>query len=226
MNRLIFAGFLGAAIVAAPCLANAVTYAYSGIVDKSSGVYSSAGTTVSGTITINYSAAIPSQSTGTIGSTSADWYAESYGGSGEALPAPPALVFTSTLDSGGVSYSTGSPSVYVLTSDSIHGSSDGAAFSAENQENSTIHSYVQNAILLEGNSAHPVWDSSGLPSFANVTGQNSYLLKVDDGVATSGLVYTITSLTPVPLPASMWLLLGGIGGLGVPFGRKGQGVAA
>jgi len=39
---------------------------------------------------------------------------------------------------------------------------------------------------------------------------------IDD---TDGVTYNITSLTPVPLPAAAWLMLSGLGGLGL-VGRK------
>jgi hypothetical protein len=64
---------LAAATIAAPLLAeaNTVNYDFTGTVNSASGVYSSAGSTVSGTITIYFSLANPSYSTGTIGDPSA-----------------------------------------------------------------------------------------------------------------------------------------------------------
>src|SRR5271157_6431753 len=80
-----------------PAFATPVTFDFTGTVYSVVGIYSSIaiGDTVTGTYTINYAAAVPSQSIGTPGT--GNWLAEAYGGTDTSgNPPVPELVFSST----------------------------------------------------------------------------------------------------------------------------------
>ncbi len=84
MKHAKVAFLLISALSAAPLVANAdaITYDFTGTVYNASGSYASIaiGTSVSGTYTFNYAAAIPGQTYGSVGSSS-NWTVAAIGGS-------------------------------------------------------------------------------------------------------------------------------------------------
>jgi len=214
-----------AALIAAPIATNAasVTYDYTGTVSSASGVYSSAGSTVSGTITINFTAANLSQSSGAVGSSSAAWDAIAYGGTYYGPATPAALVFSWNLTSGGVSLGSSSPSSagsdsYVYGYPAISGSV--SSWGASDIEFLSGTSSIDNQIALFGTSTvAPYGYSNGLPVLGSATSQGDELIDTVNSSNVGVLNYTITSLTPVPLPASALLIVSGLSGLGT-FARK------
>jgi hypothetical protein len=226
MNGTIKA-FSAAAIVALPVMAHAgsVTYEFTGTVTSATGIYSSAGSTVSGTIIIDFGAANPAQSSGTIGSVAAgQWYQQAYGGSYYNLPTPAGMVFSSTIKTGGVSYSD---STYANfgggSSVTGHVYPSGAAGDAEWFANNTqllsSTSFIQDAFDIGAVGTLIPFDANGLPIYGNANNSRTGSL-VDISNSTNGTVagqlnYTVNSLTAVPLPASVWLMLSGCVGLGV-----------
>ncbi len=216
-------GFLiAASLIAAPIAANAasVTYDFTGTVTSATGVYSSAGSTISGAITINFGAANPSQSSGTVGSSSATWNASAYGGTYYGGATPTALVFSWSLASGGISLGSSSPSS-AGSSSSVLGypATAGSAWLAEDAEWSSGSSDIYNQIALFGTSSVAPYNSNGLPVLGNAASQSNELVDSVNSSNVGVLNYTITSLTPVPLPATAWLLLSGLAGLGAVVRR-------
>ncbi len=218
-------GLMGAFFFGAPLAASAdaVTYEFTGTVTSATGDYASAGPTISGTYIIDVGAGIPSQSALPV-SFESIWFISAYGGTTYGTAPRAALVFGLTLSSGGVTYSNIVPNSLGSLS-SVEGSpqaSDEAmptSFLAVNvaavDENSNI---VGSFSLAGGTGANAPFDANGLPIFANATGGAIGALSHATGV----LEYTITSLTPVPLPAAAWLLLSGLGGLGTLVRRRGN----
>jgi hypothetical protein len=214
-------GLLGLALLVGPVAANAtaVTYDFTGNVTGASGIYASAGATVTGTYTIDVGAGNPSQSVLPV-SFSSNWYSQALGGTAYGGPTPSSLVFASTLSSGGVTYSNTTPSS--AGSDSlVEGFVDRGSgtlpntYFADDAESSNSNNSVQSDFRLYGGTgADAPFDASGLPVFSNAT-SNSGTLESDNLGLVSQLTYTITSLAPVPLPASAWLLLSGLVGVGV-----------
>jgi hypothetical protein len=96
--------------------ASAVTYDFTGTVAGSSGIYCSAGASITGSFTIDTGAGIPAQTTGTIGSITTAWSDHAFGGTAFGTTAPSSLVFAIPLSSGGVTYASSSPSAPFDTS--------------------------------------------------------------------------------------------------------------
>jgi hypothetical protein len=208
--------------VVAPVMAHAssVTYDFTGTVYSGNG--NLVGTTVTGTYTFDYSNAISDQSSGTIGSASG-WSSEAIGGSGEnsPLPVPAGLVFSSTAQDGQVSYVSAAPSSYQSGS-AINGNSQTGSYSfgAVEQQIASSGASTASGMGITSSGTAP-WSSDGLPLFvANSSGTGYFDILNSSGAGTI-VDYTITSLTPapVPLPATAWLMLSGLGGLGT-FARK------
>jgi hypothetical protein len=217
-------GFLAATVIGAPVMAqaNTVTYDFAGTVTSATGVYSSAGSTVSGAITINFGAANPSQSSGTVGSTSAAWTAQADGGTYYGGATPTALVFSWSLKSGAISVASSSPSSAGSASAVLgYPPTGGSLWEAEDAEWSSGSSYIANVIALFGTSAIAPYNSNGLPILVGSTPSESNSLTDNiNGTGVGNLDYTITSLTPVPLPASAWLMLSGAVGFGAMVRRR------
>jgi len=75
--------------------------------------------------------------------------------------------------------------------------------------------------LSGGTGALAPFDANGLPVFSNSSASSGYLLASAGKAGITGqLDYTITSLAPVPLPATAWLLLSALGGLGLLVRRS------
>lgn len=208
--------FVVAACFYGSAFAQPVTYDFTGTVLAVGGIYSSIsdGTTVSGTYTFNFDAAIPQQSSGTAGS--GNWGALADGGSYFSLPVPSAYVFTSTAQVGGFTYSTG-----VLSSTDFYNESfiegSGAYFVAQEEVDPNLYSYTRSGISVFG------YMPDGLP-FPN-TSYNTY----NTGFFLSnlgGVSYSINSLTfapissPVPEPKTYGMLLAGLGMMGFMVRRN------
>jgi hypothetical protein len=201
--------------------ADTVTYDFTGVVTGATGVYSSAGSTVTGTVTINLAAGAPANSLLPVSFTS-QWYNNSSPGSSTR-------VVVSALASGGVTFSDPLSSIIGQVTNGVAGtgypySSTAVpnAYDISDQEYSNGMAYVSNSIeLIGGTGPNAPFDANGLPVFANATGgANGILFNYEGGGITNGLLnYTVTSFTPVPLPGSAWLMLSALGGLGI-FGRK------
>jgi hypothetical protein len=222
-----FKGFLAAITLAASVTSQAstVTYDFTGTINSATGTYSAAGSTVSGTIAIDLAAANPSQSSGTLGSTSATWNEEVYGGSEFGTPVPTAPVYNISINSGAVSYSSAPASA--LSQTSVSGSfvngvpSEWIAEEVEvSSESESGNTFIQNGLGLVGAASPVPWGSNGLPILGNATGQSNYLWDYVGGTEVGALSYTITSLTPVPLPTTAWLMLSGMVGLGAMARRR------
>ena len=222
MGNKKFAPLVAAALMAGPLAANAsaVTYDFTGVVTSATGAYASAGATVSGTYTFDIGAGIPSQSSFPVSYTSY-WYSQAGGGQyGGGGAVPSALVFSSVLTSGGISYSSTLPSSFGSVSDVYDYNEN--SYTGEDAEYTSIGAYVYSNLQLYGGYGPPAapFDANGLPIVANATSGKTGELSTNVGQG-GQLDYTITSLTvaPVPLPAAGWLFVGGLSGLGA-FARK------
>ena len=203
------------ALLSAPlaAIASSVTYEFIGVVTSATGADSSiaAGTTISGTYVFNFGNAVAAQSSGTVGSPTSDWFSVAQSGSYYGLPTPSAYVFSSTAHVGNISYSTSAPAAY-QNSTVIEGYGSGTIFNANEQEYSNYNTGTSSGIYIAG-SPTP-YSINGLPvlySGANTIGSFS---STSNGNL-SQVKYTLTSLTPVPLPSTAWLLLSSLGGLGI-----------
>jgi len=202
-------------LIAAPIAANAasVTYDFTGTVTTATGSYSGDTGTVTGTITINIANANPAQSTLPV-SLSSTWVAQEYTGSEFGTTPSGAYVFSDTVSVGGVHiYSTPGPGAY--ESLSYVDNASGGYEATENQYLTPSSAVGSNIYLYGANT----YTSAGVPTGFALNAGNSNDSGAVEATGGSQLDYTITSLTPVPLPAATWLMLSGLGGIGV-FARK------
>jgi PEP-CTERM motif len=210
-----------AALMSAPLVSSAasVTYDFTGTVTGATGTYSTitTGETITGTYTIDYSAAIPSQSNGTPGNFSTGWTAQA--STALAYPAP-TFVFSSTAQVGGFSYSTYAPSSLITMSSSMQGSS-GDLIGSENVSAGSNGAGSLMNIYINGTAFGA--NSAGLPNFTGAGGGD---FVTSTSTNTSEVTYSLTSVTPaspVPLPSTFALLFGGLGMLG-SIGLRRRGV--
>ena len=207
--KLMAAAAMSASAIAAH--ASTVTFDFTGTVTKATGIYASAGATVTGTFSINTDARILAFSSGTVGSTAAPWLARAQGGAFYILPTLSALVTGSTLTSGGVSFSDTAPSSFGnddIVEAFANSTGPPNSYLFEDQSFSDSSTWQEGYFQLNGGTgASAPYDANGLPLFANATIRNGSLISSTG----SRIDYTITSMTPVPLPASAWLLLSALG---------------
>jgi hypothetical protein len=203
-------GLLAAAIIAAPVIAHAdsITYDFTGIVTNSGGDYSSVaiGSLISGTLTLNFANADgdSTRNYGVVGSTASGWSVGTIGNP------PAAMVVSSTANVDGISYVSQAPigNSYSF----IEGSGGtGAYFQAGEYVNTLSQPNTESSIELYGSGSASAYSSAGLP--INVGGGTGFFAIVTNGI-NSEVVYNISSLSPVPLPASVWLMLSGLVGVG------------
>lgn len=207
-SRLILAC---ATLLALPTAVNAqsVAFDFSGFVTDATGIYSSIpnGAIVDGVYTFDLSNASSSQSEGVIGSTSAPWTAELFGGSGSSAPPVTSLVFSSTATVDGSTYATPAPSTYFTSSRAF---GEPGVFQAGDtvcmNASSCLTSFLQGAN----------YTSAGLPNFS-VTPYSWFgqvLSGPSSSLSVTGFfqfqIETLTPRTSVPEPSSFALL-----GLGV-----------
>jgi hypothetical protein len=207
--------FVGCGLAASgTSFAESVTYDFTGVVVGPDSTAAWVGDTVSGTFTINFAAA--TQSTGTIGSAGFDEQGPYVFSTSGQVTSGNTVLF---------SYSTQAPGSTTSTY-YIQGSDFTTYQGLEGQEKPGA--IWQSELLLEAptNSGPPyVYGANGLPisplpaGLADASGQIYYDNETADVVYSAD--FDITSLTPavVPLPAAAWLLLSGLGALGM-FARK------
>ena len=205
-----------------PTLASAdvLTYDFTGTVTSASGNYASAvGDTVTGTYMINYSAAIPAQSSGTPGTppwvSTSDYFAGDFPTDGAGM-----LVFTSTAQVIGtdIVYATSLPSPGFNVGAYVQGAM--GALAASEQANQANNGNTQS--FFEIGAPDPIFDASGGPVYPpSAFGLGDFAVIVNGG-APDSLGYSITSITPstVPVPASAWLMLSGLAGLMVVYRKR------
>ncbi|HEY2530032.1 MAG TPA: VPLPA-CTERM sorting domain-containing protein [Xanthobacteraceae bacterium] len=210
---------LAIAAIAVPIVADAeaVTYDFTGKVISTLGSYSAVptGSLVSGSFTIDYANINTGQSSGTfVSSEGFDFVNVS--GAPFSTPLNNSFVFSQTVSGTGFSYTT-TPGTFDnqsfingtgTTSNQLFADSDVA-------DNATQHTRTGFTLSNFSTNERP-YDTNGLPLFG-LSGelQNGFIVSGDNGVDQNQVLYQITSVTPVPLPASAWLLLSSIAIFGV-----------
>jgi hypothetical protein len=200
-------------VLASPAaFAASVTYDFTGTVTYASGSYASTdGTTITGTYTINVANGVPSQSALPVSLTSL-WYSQENSGTDYSPPIPSnsAYVFSSTAKVGAFSYQTSAiPGAFNSISYVQGYPTD---YLGAEQQNPTSSSYGTSYFQLNNSSGNP-YSIAGLPVFSGATTGSGYF-ETTGGSINGAVDYNITSLTAVPLPASAWLLLSGLVGVG------------
>ena len=188
--------------------AASITYDFTGSVIQATGIYSDVaiGTTASGTYTIDLANALPADSSGTVGSTSAPWFREASGGTISGTPAPSNYVFFSTGRAGSATYTTAAPGAYESFSN-VFGGSGGQSWQAQEEQNPTSGAYYTTSSVSLFN-VNGAYSSDGLPIWPGSSGLGYFFSGSDSNQ--SFLTYRITSLTPTPLPATVWSMLSGL----------------
>jgi len=191
------------------------------------GIYSGivAGTPVSGTITIDYAQAIPSEGVGIVGTSTAGttnaWQSKSNGGSDLGLPPVNAVVFRETVIVGAnLAKHEGEPVNDFHVESGIEGSS-GNFTAAEATYSSVNPQFGAQSLfqMLAGAGPHDAYDPNGLPDFAHAAGGYGYFDVYNGSATPTGTVqYTITSVTAVPLPAGGWLFIAALTACAPPCG--------
>jgi hypothetical protein len=183
------------------------TYDFTGFVYDDLGTATvPAGTTVSGSFTVDYDAVTQTQ--GPFPSSTATWIVNSDGG----LLAP--SVFTETVTIGGTSYSS-IPTTPYGTFSQIVGGQGQFSGTTDITDWSDIADYVAFSFYM----ANQVqYSSVGLPEWSSAATSlgGTYFYSTDNGTSQGTTEWLATSLTlaPVPLPATSWLLMSGLAWLG------------
>jgi hypothetical protein len=147
-----------------------------------------------------------------VGSQNSNWTANKTSGSINGTAPDTNYVFTSTARVGSFSYSTDPSQAhgYDLVSTISGTTGFGPYYSAaENSFASVGQNGTGSDFVLHG----VAWTTAGLPDFAAATNPSGAFFSYNDS-AYSSVVYSVSSLTPVPLPEAVWLMLSGLGGLG------------
>jgi hypothetical protein len=179
------------ALAAVPFVGS-VNYTFTGKVTSATGIYATAGTTVTGTLTFDLNAgdgALPV-------SLTTPWSSISTG-------AP--RVVASTLKSGSVTFSdAGSTSnkTTVAGLATAGSSAPNEYFASDKEFSSPTNSIEHSFQIIGGTGANAPFNSNGLPIFQNATGTGT-LLATAGNASVGQLNYTITSLTAVPTTLSV-----------------------
>jgi len=205
-----------------PTITNAspVTYNFTGVADEDafgSGVYSTIknGDAITGTYTFDFANA--RSGSGTPGPYPNGFSVNSsFTGADDSPPQINQLVFSSTAHAGALSYSTqvALPGFYQVNS-SVDAEPIAFYQASENMRQTAGGGEYSSFFIIEGNQA--TYGEGGLPLPFTFNGDPNAPRYVGQDVAPdgSGFQFTILSLQPVPLPAAAWLLLSGLGWLGV-----------
>jgi hypothetical protein len=219
------ASLLICAVLASPAaFAGSVTYDFTGTVAYATGGYSSVadGTAITGTYTINVANGVLSQSLLPVSLTSS-WYSRENSGTFYSLPSNSLYVFSSTANVGAFSYQTSAVPGAYLSYSLVEGANSGLTYEGHEVQSPTSTSSGISYFQLVNSSGNP-YSINGLPVFSGAT-TGSGDFETTGGSINGTVYYNITSLTAVPLPASAWLMLSGLIGVGV-MARKRRGIAA
>jgi hypothetical protein len=169
-----------------------VDYTFTGTVTSATGIYATAGATVTGTLTLDLNAgdgALPVSLTTPWSSTSS--------GSPQ--------VVASTLKSGSVTFSDAGSTGNKSTIAGLAAAASNAPneyFASDTAFSSPTSSTELSLQILGGTGAKAPFDSNGLPIFQNATGSGT-LLATAGGATVGQLSYTLTSLNPVTTTLSI-----------------------
>jgi hypothetical protein len=215
--------------------ANTLTYTFTGVVTGASGGFltydgvSVVGDTVTGTYVFDYAAALPGVGTyGTPGISAWSSTADFPGNFPVGGSLSGNLVFTSTAQVVGttISYATTAPSPgYDIGSSATGYNNGGSEFAAQEIADQATPGLTSSSFVIGGMTPGQVFDSSGGPVYppSLPLGAGSGSFQVEIGAVVSTVGYAITSISPpspVPLPASAWLILSGVIGLGAIARRR------
>jgi hypothetical protein len=184
-------GILQMASVAVP-FTGSVNYSFTGKVTGATGIYASAGTTVSGTLTFDLNAgdgALPVSMT-------TPWSSVSTG---------TAQVVASTLQSGSVSFTDAgavSNKTMVAGLAAAGSNAPNEYFASDKEFSSSTNSVEHSVQIVGGTAANAPFNSNGLPIFQNAVGSGT-LLATANNATVGQLTYTITSLTIAPTTLSI-----------------------
>ena len=198
--------------------AQPVTFNFTGIVSNSIGSFGSiaVGTAITGTYTLDFAAANPGISTGTVGAPSGVWEARSESGAAYGIAVPSGFVFSSTAQVGAFSYSTGPQQGYQNLSH-VMGNNGGTGnfYAFEDTALDGRDRTVSSFSIYPLSTGSGGFSSNGLPVLVT-GGLNTGYIDLDVNGVTSELNYTINSLTvaAVPEPETYAMLIAGLGLLG------------
>lgn len=214
--------WFAAVLLGIPTLSGAtvVEYSFEGTVTSASGIYSSApiGATVIGKYSFDLAAA--TVVSGTPGSYSSTWLIDSFGGSFYfGSPEPPAsVVFSTTAQVLGTTISYGSGPIsnymnYARLQGDYYQLEGGASFFAwEGTAVDSMSATRSGLYLLDP--ATIMYGPDGLPlpivSPSSPTASLYGYFQTEIDYSQSFLYFDIQSMTPVPLPATAPLLVGGV----------------
>jgi hypothetical protein len=203
-----------AVAISSAARAESITYDFTGIVTESSNLYASVavGSQITGTYTFNLDPANFTDITGTVGSTSANWQVRNATGVAYARPSNLNYLFTSTASAGSFSYASDPAAAQGYLNFSSVTAGPTQSYQGDEQTISSPDSSNQVAFesFMEINGVSD-YGTDGLPLFTSTSRGDG---KVLDATTNSVVLYTISSVTAVPIPGAFWLLVSGIGTIG------------
>lgn len=228
--------FVAVLTLAGPCaFASAITYDFTGKVLFGQGSFiSSNGSTVSGTFTIDFDAAVPTQSFGSPAS-SPTWQFQASGGTEQNSPPPTGFVYSESVTLNGTTYDS-APADPTFTASLVSGQNASGSLHAGVVLGAPGGSSWYMDLGPTSGTGVAAYLSNGLPNLAAVslTGSDGNFTVLSrsqptGGFFASGFTFSLSSLTaegivppgspvplapPVPVPAAVWLLASGLGMLG------------